>query len=142
MAEKTTEPTLSKKDLESKVAELEAKAAALETANAEYEASLATATKTGIVSQPVKGTFTVELETPEGEVVTKKYGFKPGRIRVAIAGGAQVSSEALIRIANGKKATKEELAQYIALAGMTQEQAQERLAHLAQIGAGFLEERK
>jgi hypothetical protein len=109
--------------------------------NEALKQALEDAKTTKVVSMPVSGTFTVKQETPGGEVIEKEYGFKAGRTKVALATGAQVSSEALMRIANGGTATEEELEQYLALQGLTQPQAQERLEFLAQLGASFLEVR-
>lgn len=90
---------------------------------------------------PVDGTFIVERETPTGEIVKQEWGFKPGRIRVALAEGAQVSSSALIRIANGGQATEQERARFLPLRTITQEEAQQRLEYLVHLGASFLEQR-
>lgn len=113
----------------------------LQAENARLRKALDDAKSSGVISRPVDGTFKIITETPDGKEVEREYGFKSGCIRVAVPGGAQVSSEALMRIANGGEATAEEKQQFLALNNITQEAAQSHLAHLASIGAAFLEER-
>lgn len=116
-----------------RVAELEAELA-------KAQAALEKAQTTGVVSKPVAGKFTVELETPEGKMVKKTYRFKNGRTKTPLADGRKVSSAALIKIANGKKATAKEIEAFPALEEVTQEVAKKRLAYYAQIGASMIEE--
>lgn len=101
------------------------------------------ASKTGIVSPIVEGLFTVTGEDPKtGEEASRKFRFKAGRIRVPLTSGQQVPSAALIRIANGGEATKEEKANRPWLLEVTQEIAQARLEWLVEKASSMIEEVK
>jgi|GEM_PF-4726859 len=101
------------------------------------------ASKTGIVSSVVEGSFSISGKDPNtGEEVTRKFRFKAGRIRVPLTSGQQVPSAALMRIANGGEATKAEKANRPWLLEVTQEIAQARLEWLVKNGASMIEEVK
>lgn len=50
----------------------------------------------------VPGTFTVEGEAPNGKKVKETYQFAPGAIRCRLENGHEVSSAALLKLANGE----------------------------------------
>ena len=105
--------------------------------------AMTNASKTGILSPFVEGIFTVSGEDPKsGEKGARKFRFKPGRIRVPLTSGQQVPSTALIRIANGGEATKEETANRPWLLDVTQEMAQARLDWLVEKASSMIEEVK
>lgn len=111
------------------------------------EKSLKGIKKKGIVSLPVEGSFEVTLRPPKGKQVKKTLTFKPGRLVVLVPplnslpglAGASMKSEALLRIANGKEATEEELRDFPAMGNLTKALASEILHHYAAISAGFIE---
>lgn len=121
--------------------ELEAKIKALEEENEAMKNSLESAKATGIVSPPVPGVFTCQLEQ-NGKSVTKKFKFRDGCLRVPLSNGLQVSSELLIKLANGGELTEEDLVASPHLNGVTKGNAIERLTHLVSIGASYLIEQK
>lgn len=107
----------------------------------ELEASLADAQSRGAkVAVPVPGKFTAELETPEGKTVNRTIRFKPGRINCAIPGVGSVPSEQLLKIANGKKISQDELDAYPVLRSVDQEIAVDHLTWLASVQAGNIED--
>lgn len=129
-------------ELTKEIERLKAENAALLAEKEALKTSIEQAKESGFVSKPIEGTFTVQLETPQGKKVKKTFRFKPGRIRTPLKDGIQVGTEALIRIANGGKATEAELAKYRGLHGLTKGVALARLQKLAQLEATFLEEVK
>lgn len=115
----------------------------LKTELAQHKKALSEAESTGIVSPVVEGTFKLtseDADSKEGETITREFRFKPGRVRVPLANGQQVPSAALIRIANGGKATEKELENRPWLHTVTKEQAEERLLWFVQVGASMIEE--
>ena len=80
---------------------------ALKAENADLRGRIAKAATEGAnIAVPVPGKFVVELETPAGKKVKRTIKFKDGRVRCAIK-GTEVSSSALIDIANGKEVDEE-----------------------------------
>ncbi|MEM9929882.1 MAG: hypothetical protein AAF840_08700 [Bacteroidota bacterium] len=96
-----------------------------------------------MASGPVRipGSAKVTLETPDGEKVTKKVGFKPGRKSVRLPNGATVSSAAFLKVVNGTKLTDEE-AKDEQLKNLTKEAALAHLTLIVRVGGNNIEERK
>lgn len=102
--------------------------------------------KDGIVALPVRGSYDVVLNTPDGKTVKRKVEFKDGRHRVVVPAldflpglaGHYVGSEALLKLATGKAASQDDLNKFPALGQMNQEKAAGLLEHLAAINAGIL----
>lgn len=123
MAKDTGETTPRPDDLLAKIAALEAENAAL------------LATKTDATGVPVKGTFSVQGETPEGKDLTGTYSFAPGHINVRLKEGQVVPTEQLIALANG---THDPETLHHFLIGETAESALAWLTELVKKGASFL----
>jgi len=116
------------KEIDAKKLELAAKTKAIEKS-----------VKTGIVSPPVEGAYTAKYKDDvSAKEITKKIEFKDGRIKVRLKEGHEVSSEAIIRIANNGKPTETELKQFPVLSTITKAVAEDLLIHYAKMGAGFL----
>lgn len=127
MSEKTTNIDEEKKELEERVKEL--------------EASLAEAKQKGAkVAVPIPGKYTVELETPGGKAVKRTIRFKAGRVLCAVPGVGKVPSEALMKLANGKKLAEEIYDEHPLLRQLDKQTAQDHLAWLASIEAGNIED--
>lgn len=107
----------------------------------QLKASLAAAQQSGAkVAVPIPGKFSVELETPEGEKVKRTIRFKAGRVLCALRTGEKVPSEAIMKLANGKKIDPATIEQYPILQSIDQEAAQDHLIWLASIQAGNIED--
>lgn len=133
------------KELEKKVAELEAQQAELEAQLAAKDKAIAAAKGTGKkISIPVAGTYTATWENPlvKGEMIKKTVKFKDGQPRVRLLSGIPVSSEAILKIANGKKASEKELKDFPELNAVTKEEAEKLMRHLIKIDAQVIEEVK
>jgi len=131
MAEKNTAPSV--EELQAKLAEAEAKAAAAEKA-------MQAAKSTGVVSPLVPGTFTVSGTDGDGKSGKKKFRFKNGRIRTPLPNGLQVPSAALIKLANGTAAEKiEGLERFPWFYQLDQEAAQAVLDRLVEINSSTIE---
>jgi hypothetical protein len=102
--------------------------------------------KDGVVALPVRGSYEVTLTTPDGKSVKRKVEFKDGRHRVVIPNldflqglaGNYAGSEALLKLANGKAVTQDDLNKYPVLGKFNQEKAAALLEHFASIQAGIL----
>lgn len=121
-----------KEDLLARVEELEKE-------NDELRKELEGANTGTPVAVPIPGKIKVAVETPEGKQVKGEYKFRPGVRRVPMEDGQLVSSAALIRIATGGKATKEELEQYPRLQGVSKEDAAARIEYWVSIGSTILQ---
>jgi len=88
--------------------------------------------------RPIPGKITVELETPDGKKEKKTLKFQPGYVNCRLEGGLIVKSEHLMKLANGAKLSKEELAESANLKGKDSAFAKDWLTHLARIRVSFL----
>lgn len=123
--------------------QLAAAKAEAQAAKAEADAAkkaLESATKTGIVSPTVPGTFSVSGKDASGKSVNGKYRFRNGRIRTPLPSGQQVPSAKLIELANGKKMEDiEGVDSFPWFSKLTQEEAQAVLRRLVEINAATIE---
>lgn len=85
----------------------------------------------------IKGTLKTKMNTPDGEV-TKTIGFKDGTAKVRNLQGLVVPSEVVFTVANGGKATPDQLKAFPALIDLTKEKAVHLLTTLAARGAAFV----
>lgn len=90
------------------------------------------------VAQAVKGTFEASWKDGQGKTKKRKVAFKDGATLVRLASGHIVSSECLLKVANGEDLTDEEKAASDALAQLSQEDARGWLTRLAKIKYAFL----
>lgn len=119
-------------DLKERIAELELQ-------NQRLHDALNKAAVTKIVSKPIRGTVKIDLETPAGEKIKGEYQFRDGVERTPLPTGEKVSSEALLKIANGKKLTDAEVQASPVLASVTKDAAQAHLDRLVAIGSTILQ---
>lgn len=108
--------------------------------NAALRAQLNKAQGSGIVSVPVSGSFLSKWTNDlTGEKMQQKIEFKPGAQGLRLRGHNGIfPTEAVLKIANGKKPSKEELAKCPDLEKIKQEKAAAELTHLAIIKYGLL----
>ncbi|MEM9835153.1 MAG: hypothetical protein AAF828_01545 [Bacteroidota bacterium] len=106
----------------------------------EQAKALINSKQTGVTSAPVPGKVKVTLKDADGKKVVKTVKFRNGRLRVALADGRQVPSELFLKLANGKKLTREDLDAAPPLIGITKEQALDRITDLVAMGASMLVE--
>ena len=124
------------------VAENEAMAGIIEDLTAKNNELIAKLAKAGTgkpVAVPIPGIIKVSLETREGKKVTGEYKFRDGVRKVPMDDGLLVSSEALMRIANGEKATDEELKAFPRLRSVSKEIAVARIEYFISIGSTILQ---
>lgn len=113
--------------------------AALEDENRKSAEQLAIATATiekasleGKILKPVQGTFKAKFKRPDAASATNRtIKFKDGQIAIRLGTGEVVESEALLKLANGKELSTEELAVNPSLIGKDKEYAANRLNELA-----------
>lgn len=110
--------------------------------NANLRKALKSAKSTGVTSIPVAGKFTLDVENAEGKSVKKSVKFKDGRTKVVLIdrNGSKASSECVMKLANGKALSPEELASNPDLKEYSTAEAVALLTHYVSIGAGFLED--
>lgn len=130
---------MAKEEKQLTLEELQAQLAATQAELEEKNKALEAAKNTGTVAMPIPGVFEMQGEGADGKPTKVKYRFKPGRVRCVIEGGIQVSSAALMRIANGGKPTEQEVEEFPALAGLTKDVAAARIMKLIEISAANIE---
>ena len=113
--------------------------AELEALVAQKEKALSRAKKDGVVSVPVSGSYEATwTDDATGKKVTKKVEFRDGAAQVRLPkSGIAVSTEGVLKIANGEKLNANETADEN-LKSLSKEEAQDLLTHLARIGYGLL----
>jgi predicted RNase H-like nuclease (RuvC/YqgF family) len=129
----TNKPSI--EDLQAQIAEKEARIA-------ELEAALDKSQATGVVSIPIPGTFSAQLENAvTGEKVRKKVKFKDGRRFVVLhPTGEKAPSALVMKLANGKELTEEEKKNNPVLQDFSKGDAKQLMEHYISIHAGFLQE--
>lgn len=86
----------------------------------------------------VEGVFAAKLETPDGKKSTKKVQFIPGYVHCRLQSGEKVWSADLMKLANGKELSKEELKRSPDLATVSSTAAADWLTSLVRKGVNFL----
>jgi hypothetical protein len=123
--------------LKSKLKDLEV----LEAKNKDLEDALSTSKKVGVVTAPIPGTFKASYQDRNGKNIQKEVRFKNGRKNVVLHPiGKKASSACVMKLANGKQLTNQEIQDNPDLAVYSKDQAIELLTYYVSIGAGFLEE--
>jgi hypothetical protein len=122
------------------IEQLKAQLAEEATARKAAESALEQSKKTGIISPPVQGTFTVVGENADGKETKRKFRFKNGRTRTPLRNGQLVPSAALIALANGTAIDKiEGVATFPWFAELTKETAQAELERLVMINSSTVD---
>lgn len=134
-------------DINKELEQLKAQLAAAEADKAKLEADKAALqnlvdTAPSIV-KPIEGTFSANVMV-DGKPVKKKFGFADGQRLIRFSDGNVVPTEVVIRLAEGGKATPDELTEYPTLRDLTTTDrtdngtCKSELQRLVDIGFGLL----
>lgn len=114
----------------------------LQKENDELRAQLAKATGKQVAGMPVSGSYMANWTNDlTGAKMQRKVEFVPGAQGLRLRGHNGIfPTEEVLKIANGKKPSKEGLEKCPALESITQKFAAQELTHLAIIGYGLLKD--
>lgn len=114
----------------------------LQKENEELRKQLDSAKKEGVVAIPVKGSYMAQWTNQlTGDTMQRKVEFQAGAQGVRLRGHNGIfPTEGVLAIANGKKATKDQIEKCPELEGIDAEFAAKELTHLAIINYGLLKD--